>query len=511
MKNLISIILFIAFSCFWGCSDKRANQDIERGRAELQRLREKSKKHISLADETGIDSLVHFFEGEGTKEDLFVATFYRSWFLYDNNDLPRAYESFRHTYDLRQSAEQSATTDDIMRSVYTMLMLISEKEGFEEQAVEWCTDAEGSGVFADSTLYILLHAKAMLKTTLHEEDSCLIYMNRSLEEMLKNSCWDENMSWCLNEQTAYCAMQGNMEEFTKRRQLLRAHPYHGVNRSTDLCTGLMYMKQGVRDSALYYFQAATNSTDEVALAAYAQLGMDAKRHGNIDSVFICYQKSMECWNSLTQEKAESYTRRLEMLYHTNELKSQVAEQKTHILVLLLGIAVALILSMIGFGLVLLVQKQKKKVLEDNELLCKEQAELESRLADSLRQIEIIRKEKETLQETTSTKALTLVTLNLKQYAAQKSSAPHQLCDEFLRLFAEQHYDAIRAWRQAYADIKPTDILICALVYCDFGLTEVASIINHDWQEVRQFMMRISRGISGSTVSRIADFKALISQ
>lgn len=317
------------------------------------------------------------------------------------------------------------------------------------------------------------------------------------------------MSWCLNEQTAYFAMQGVFAEFRKRHELLQKHPYRGQNQSTDLCIGLMYNKLGIRDSALVYFNSAAKSSDEVALAAYAQLAMDAKRNGSHDSIFTYYQKSMECWNRLFLQKSQSFTRRLEVEAQTNRMKDAIAEQKLHLMTLLFFVTLFILLAGAGWATSVRLRKRLKTSVKHIENLKREHAVLETKLQSVLEEVQKREKKHERAENEETQIQFDNLCFELRQYASNKQSAPHQLCNELMRQFVEMHHDFVKILKQKYSDIKPTDIFVCILVYSGFGLTEIARVTNHDRQEIRQFMQRISKGLSGTSVGRINDFRDLI--
>ena len=473
------------------------------------RIRTKYKGYNSIAEETNIDSLVLFFDKNGSEDDRFLANFYQGQYLFDNYEWARAYESFCKTYKQRPT-KVTEHSKEILRGLFSDCVILCIRDRDTLKTKEWLDLAEKSGAFSERS-YDLDALKASLAVYKHQDDSCIYYLNKSFEDIKKEKVWNEDLSFCVNEQAKVLAMMGRTADFNKRYEYLKEHPYKGTDATTELAAGLFFAQNGVRDSSRYHYRKAMQSEiTDVALNACVQLAIDARNHGENDSVFKYFQDCVTLYDRLIEERQNSYSRRMETMYRNEELKAEIAEHKIFRLTLLLCIVVAMLTAIVGWHLVISLRRRLKTSTEKIEKMRAEQILLENKLQRSLEDIEKLEKQRTETLNNENQRRLESLCLNLKQYAAQKSSAPHQLCDEFLRLFAEQHYDAIRAWRQAYADIKPTDILICALVFCDFGMTEVASIINHDRQEVRQFMMRISRGISGSTVSRIADFKALIS-
>lgn len=474
------------------------------------RIRHKSKQHKSLADETGIDSLVVFFEENGTGEDEFVARFYAAWYLYDCGLHKQAYEAFRYLYNTSPETN-TELTQDVMRSVYTMLQTICLKDGDVDNAEKWWQKSEASGVYATHFKYILYENKAFVLYEKKVEDSCVYYLNRSFDELIKDESWDENKSWCLNEQAAFFAMCGKTYEFERRNELLKLHPYEGEDGSTNLNIGLLFLQQAKRDSAIYYFKKAISGTDEVALAAYAQLAIDANNRGEHDSIFEYYQHSMERWNNMFQQKSESYTKRLESIYHNQELSEQLAQKKITTLILILCLLASLLLIVAcGSGIVLLQRKRKydRIRLERAKL---SNARLEQNLQRVIEDLQNSKRALTNQEMQEKLKKLNMLTLELKQYAQDKSIAPHQLCEDFMALYTEISLDAVTRLKNAYNEIKTKDLLLCALVVQGFSISEIAYITDHDRQEIRQYFLRISKGLVGEAIGRIADFKAMLDE
>ena len=87
MKRLSTILAIIAVICVYGCAEKHNNREYQRCKTELMRIRTKFKDYRSIADETGIDSLVTFFEDNGTEEDRFLANYYLGHYYFDNQNI----------------------------------------------------------------------------------------------------------------------------------------------------------------------------------------------------------------------------------------------------------------------------------------------------------------------------------------------------------------------------------------------------------------------------------------
>lgn len=510
MNRLFYIFAFIVALACVGCNDYCEEQEYQRNKAELMRIRKKAKQHKSIADETGIDTLVVFFEQYGTEEDEFTALFYKAWHLLYNEQYEQAYLLFRGLQDSFPK-DHTELMSDIMRSIYTALQLISEKEGDIETAEKWWRISEKSGVYTKAYHYMLSQNKAWIMHEKGIDDSCKYYMDQSFEEMQETADWDDNKSFCLSEQTAHFAMLGDLDGFKCRNELLKQHPYAGENGSTDLNTGLMLLKEGKRDSAIYYFNKATSSTDEVALAAYAQLAIDANNNGKKDLLFGYYQHSMERWNNLFLQKSESFTKRLEMNYRNQELSMQLAQQKIHVLILLLCFTVTLLLAITGWWLNLVLRRKRQNDLLRLDNAKKEKEELEIQLQKVLTKIRMKSDSISTQKLEEKKLRLEALAIELKQYAEKKLSAPHLLCEEFVRVSAEMNNERILKLQEHYASIKPNDILLCLLAVMNFKLTEIAYITNYDRQEVRQFMLRISKGLTGESIGRMADFKAMLDE
>ena len=386
----------------------------------------------------------------------------------------------------------------------------NKKDNNMEKAQEWMSRAEHSDVYGDEYNYIYDYTKATMALYSHQEDSCLYHLNKSYEEIKRKNVWTATMSWCLSEQAKLLSAMGKTDDFKKRFDLLRVHPHQSQDPTTDLGAGLFYAQLGMRDSSIFYYKRATQSeVTDVALDACIRLAIDARNHGEDDSVFMYFQKCVNAYDKLIEERQESYSRRLETIYRNQELKNKLAEQKLHLLTLLLCVAMVLLLTIAGWALAILLKKKLKKSVEQLAELQNERRLLEEKLQSSLEKIQSLEiQDKEPLLSSNRVHYEELC-FNLKQYAANKQVAPHHLCDELMCLFAELNNEAIPSLRRAYPEIKPMDILICILVKNNFSLTEIARIMNYDRQEIRQFILRISRGLAGRTVGRIKEFAEII--
>lgn len=303
---------------------------------------------------------------------------------------------------------------------------------------------------------------------------------------------------------------GRTEDFKKRYELLKQHPYKGEDATIALTMGLFYAQNGMRDSSLFFYKKAMQSeTTDIALDACVRLAVDARNHGENDSVFMYFQDCVNLYDKLIEERQNSYSRRIEALYHNQELKNKIADQKLHLMTLLFFATLAILLAIAGGAMSVTLRKRLKTSVEHLENLKEEHAALEAKLQSALEEVQKWEKEHEKSEKKETRIQFDSLCIELKQYAAKKQAAPHQLCDELMRQFVEMHHDSIQILQQKYSDIKPTDIFVCILVYSGFGLTEIARVTNHDRQEIRQFMQRISKGLSGTSVGRINDFRDLV--
>lgn len=512
MNRIIHILLFLFLFTLatMGCSDKQGTPEYLRYKSELLRIRNKHKQHISIADEVGIDSLVEFFEQNGTAEDLFMAQFYKGWVLFHQDNVQQSYECYRKAYDQRPK-DESETTRDILRSLFSILQSTSASDGFPEQAEYWWRVADESGVYTKPYHYLHAYNKAKILYLRHEYDSCVLYMKRSLVEIMENPAWDANQRATLSELTASFAMFGETEEFMKSHELLKLHPYTACNNSTDLNIGLYFQKNGERDSAIYYFNEATKSTDDVALAAYAQLATDARRRGDSEALFECYYRSMQCYDRWFKSKSESYTRKLEAAYQKEELTRQVGEQERRIVISLLSLVGVLLLGVVGWGYYLLMRRKLINTRKSLEEVRKERAVLELQLTQTLEEMQAQKLSANRVELGGARKQLEELVVKMKEYATFRVAAPHTECESFVRLYIDLYPSTLSSLREAYPDIKSTDILICLLVYNGFGISQIARITNYERQEIRQFMMRISKGLTGEAIGRMSDFKVMLEE
>lgn len=92
-----------------GCAGKYSDQEYQRNKTELMRIRTKLKAHHSIADEIGIDTLVQYFEQNGSNDERFLVNFYKGYYLFYNEEWENAYEVFRKNYEQRPSKKLNIT------------------------------------------------------------------------------------------------------------------------------------------------------------------------------------------------------------------------------------------------------------------------------------------------------------------------------------------------------------------------------------------------------------------
>lgn len=508
MKRLIYLFVICASLFFVGCGNKQNGAEYNRNKKELMRIRTKYMGYYSLADEAGIDSLVQYFTLNGTEDERFLANFYQGNYFFDNHEWAHAYETFKQTYGLRPE-NVTEHSDEVLEGLFSACVLLCIKDRDIPKAKEWLGLAEQSEVFSKEN-YCFDYLEGYLALNDQQEDSCINCLNRSFEDMKGRKIWTKRMSWCLHEQAKLLALMGRTVDFKKRFNLLKDHPFNVEDATTELEMGLFYAQNGMRDSSLFFYRNAMKSAvTDVALQASLQLAIDARNHGENDSVFKYFQDCVTLYDKLIDERQNSYSRRIETMYRTQELKEEIAEQKLRLMMLFFCMTLVLLLALGGWMMTIVLKRRLKVSVDRIENMQKEKAALATELQRTLQEVERLEKQQTASDNAEIQTRFDTLCLELRQYAANKQAAPHQLCEELLRLFAKMHYGVIPLLRREYVDIKPMDVLVCIFVQCGFGLSEIARITNHDRQEIRQFMQRISKGLTGKSVGRITEFRDVV--
>lgn len=505
MKRLIYLFVICASLVFVGCGNKQNGAEYNRNKKELMRIRTKYMGYYSLADEAGIDSLVQYFMVNGTEDDRFLANLYRGYYFFDNHEWAHAYETFKQTYGLRPE-NVTEHSDEVLEGLFSACVWLCIKDRDIPKAKEWLELTEQSGVFSKEN-YCFDYLEGYLALNDQQEDSCINCLNRSFEDVKSRKVWTKRMSWCLHEQAKLLALMGRTVDFKKRFNLLKDHPFNVEDATTELSMGLFYAQNGMRDSALFFYRNAMQSEmTDVALEASLQLAIDARNHGENDSVFKYFQNCVTLYDKLIDERQNSYSRRIETMYRTQELKEEVAEQKLQLMTLLFCMTLVLLLALGGWMMTIALKNRLKVTAQRVENIKKEREVLATELQRTLQEIERLEQLQAASEHTEVQAQFESLCFKLKQCAANKQAAPHHLCDELVRTFAATHRGIIPSLQQAYADIKPHDVLVCILAKCGFGLTEIACITNYERQEIRQFILRISKGLTGHSVGRITEFR-----
>lgn len=508
MKAKVLFLLVLA-TLFVSCRSHEKSKVYQQNKQELLRVRKISKQRQSIAGEAGMDSLLWFFDKQGTQSDRFMAHFYYAHYLKDAHVYGSAYKEFVKTLSLAPKTKSDVEID-MLRSIFSNLQGLCRRDHNVEEAAKWWEKAERAGVFSHHFLYDLYYNKAYNFLGVGQNDSCIAYLKKSYDNLIQVEEWDANKCMFLEQLTVLHALMGNTEEFKKCFALLQKHPYSGDDACSNLHTGLIYAHRGMRDSADVFLRRALNSPQvDVALEAAVQLAISFRHRNENDSVFAYFQKVMLLVDRSLIEREESYTREIEVATQVLEKEMKIVEQRNYILALSLFNVLLVLFSMLCY-------KGVKSHLSRRQIAEEQLSEaIEIRNALEL-QLQTVLEEYELYKETQYAEESRQAELRFNELIVdfglkvnQKRAASQPSCRDLLQAFTIAYPATYEKIKNSYPRIKSTDYIICILASKGFSTSQIAILLDYESSEIYHFMLRISKGLSGRSIGRIKEFKALL--
>lgn len=472
------------------------------------RIRQNLKQHKSIASESKMDSLLYYFDKEGTEADRFMAHFCYAHYLNDACVHGSAYKEFVKVLSL-SPAKKSNEDEEMLRSTYSHLQILSRADNNYEIACEWCSAAQDTQIFSQPYLHFLYYDKACNYLGKGQDDSCNVYLQKAYNNLLLTKEWTQNDCWCLDQIAVRYALMGNTDKFNTCFALLKKHPYDGFGRCSDLYAGFFYAQQGYRDSADFYFRKSLNASADEAFQAALQLGISFRNRHEHDSVFAYFQKTVTLSERILQEREDSYTREQEVTKHVFEYEMKIIDQRNYLLALALACALFVLLFVVCYIGVLSLRRQRKLAEEKLINVEEKRRELELQLETVLEDYRLVEGKKHLDECQSQMQQLNKIIVDLELIASQKKSADQTICSELLTAFSSIHptiYDGMKA---TYPRIKSMDVLICILASNGFSTSQIAVLLDYESPEIYHFMLRISKGLTGHAVGRISEFKDMV--
>lgn len=514
MKNLYfctmkhSLFLTFAFAVLVLCScssNGPRSERYEQNRQELMRIREKAKQHLPITDEVKIDSLYDFFAANGTEEDLFLASFYKALFFQQMGDKKNAYDMMRSAYDNRPSF-LSDITRITLRNLFDWMQTSCIQDKNAEELQKWILKAEEAAIYKTNELYLLQERKACYFDIMEMPDSSHHYMQLSIENMLRHPEWDKNKCMILAEIAGWHAQRGEHKKFLEVYELVKQHPYHAKSDATDFYAGLFYNQTGQRDSAEVCFRRATKSSNDIAGHAFIQLAIMAHNKGQHDSVFSCFQGYVAACDSLLQQQQAESTQKLEAAFKMREQAAIIAQQKIYILSLICLLFGLMLCAVIGWRTTVAI---KRRISEKEDEL-----EQEKRMTEKLQE-QLAKALKHEGQDVPEGARMHLLEEKIREWKGKLLNSAASFTDDdyvaLSKLFVESYPKFVQQMTDSYPRFKSYDIIICALVIYGFGQTEIGNILQKERQQIGNAMRRISQNLTGKSIGRIVEFKAMLEE
>lgn len=502
-RTIFSLILLLI--AFFACNDIQETEYAAK-KAEVTHVYEGFLAHKPLPDSQKMDSLVGYFEENGIKEDKMLCSYLKGASYYQDGCRKAAYQELRQAYDaaLMPLSERSK---DVMRGILSHLQYLCLADYNTEEAMRWWKVADSLKVYKEDNLYVQHYEYAMLMYYSQKQNDCETFLQKSIQNMLCYPEWDENKSGCLSNIAYFYAVSGNEEGFKSVCSLLQQRPFYGKNSQVDYYKGLFFMKSGRRDSAEVCFRRALQSPEH-AYPAALQLGIAARNRHEDDTVFYYFQKCVTLTDSIIEAQGKSYTRDLEALYRNKEHEQKIAEQRVTILTGALVCIVVLLLALGSFMIAFFYRRRFKQTHEELGFEQSKREELEIHLQEIMDKLQA----KKTPNEDEEAKIAMAELLHMLECMADAGkSASTVVLAQLTTLIVSIHPDVCESMKREYPRIKSTDIVICSLVKYGFKQAQIAKLLDRESSEIYHFILRISKGLTGEPIGRMADFLAMLDE
>lgn len=506
MKHLFHIILVLlalnSGSCTFG---PYRDIDYEKNKKELTRIYTKQRTHKSIAGETGVENLVWYFDKNGDEHDIFQAHYVMADYYRYSDEAQKSYLEYRKLLKLFPE-QANAEEKDVMRCVYSNLQSICREANDFKLMWRWWEEAQKSGLYDGGDLYMLLGDKAWNFSAESKIDSCEKYMQLTFENLLRYPEWNKNKEGTLSDQKIYYAINGNDFEYRKRDSLAKMHPYEN-DRKIDI--GFSFLKKGLRDSADIYFIQEVNEGGESMDVACIELAISAKKRNDIGSLFLYFQKYVDASEINYAKHRKIFSGHLDVIYENNEQEMKIAEYRIRVLAFNCVLAFAVLIAIAGwYGAYLY---RKRMLLEQEKTLHEKQRteNLELKLKEAMESQAIVQTEEAEKRKATLLQNIDEVLMKLKMCAEKGNCDKDSLFMSIMNLHAEYVPLFSKSITLKYPKASFTDLLLCMLVVHGLSQREISVLFEQDRQKVRSNMLRISKNLTGKSVGRMEDFKALL--
>lgn len=507
MKHLISIVVPLMLLLSVSCSRQQVQElNYEKNKQELVRVYKKLRSHISIADETGVDSLACYFEEKRhSVHDAMMAQYVWASYCMQKNENQEAYLGLRKLID-RYAHATNEEERDILRCTYSKLQQICRDANDMKLARQWWEQAARSGLYAGDKLYMLYNDRAWIFMRQNELDSCDKYLHLAFENMKKYPDWDFNKEGDLASQMIFFAYRGDDVQYRVRSKVAAQHPYQRVSA---LDKGFSMMKHGMQDSAKVYFRMAVLDNPVSSKIACIQMAVFAKKHNDIDTLFSYFQKYVTACDSLSRLDEATFAGHLDIVYDNHAKEMKIANQRVHMLAFCLALVVLLLLAIVGwygtYHYRMRMNAERGRVLLEKQ----QTVQLEMKLKDALdtyarAQACETEKRKVELQY-----RFDEVLMKLKRCAEDGCGDRDELFTAIVGLHAEYAPYFSKAITLKYPKASFTDVLLCVLAVHGLSQKEISALLDQDRQKVRSSMVRISKNLNGAPIGRMQDFRTML--
>ena len=334
----------------------------------LLTIKAKDKLYIPHTTDSVILSIVDYYQKKNDKECLFESYYYLGGVYRDMNDILKALKAYQQAVEIGEGTKQTlllGMTYGQMGILFAYQELYDESRSMIRRALR-CYGELGDSVRYANTLATL----ARTYDGKNEKDSALYYYKESYR-MARKYKKDKLADGIAGEMGCFYYDEGQIG--LAKQTLLKVLSTRSKSGNVLLCLGCIYKKEGLADSARYYWKGVLKygNLHKQCYANYYLAELEKAQGDEILS--LAYDKQyrilQDSINAITRTDA---VERLHLLYsfqheeqknHQLSLKNESNLRKIYLLIFALLFSIAL-----GIIVCLLIRNKKQRFIEQEKRL-----------------------------------------------------------------------------------------------------------------------------------------------
>lgn len=321
--------------------------ELTRMRFELLKIRVRDKNYEVQKNDKQIKSLVQYFEGNGTPNDIMAAYYYMGRI---NRDLGRPQDAmrwFKSAYHIADTADLDFNRDIFTGVVAQIANTYLHSYNFKEQ-MKWLKIMESYAVSSDYSTY---KSMARCYVSLGKNDSAGIYYKKALDAAQHAPQMTKAKKGAIRESVSFFVEHKDTGMVFQYKDLfLECKEVEDKIGVASYIFGEYYDFMGVRDSAIYYLHRASKGKRLATASGANRYLSEIYRHlGLKDSALYYARQSFLVGDSAIFEEENNRFLAMNRIYdmETAEEMVQKAEKKAVNYRMFLWLTIGVALGLIG--------------------------------------------------------------------------------------------------------------------------------------------------------------------